>query len=90
MRKKSEYLWHIHLFEINIENQQTSIAQRPLQNDDHAQRMSNRAISLVVSNVIPHLIGPSAQAPITLIMYHVGEGTRPCSFPVTGNRYGHG
>ena len=50
--------------------------------------MTNPTISLVVYNVIPFLIGPSALAPITLIMYHVGERTRPCSFSVTGNGYG--
>ena len=34
-------------------------------------------------NVIPPLIGPPARAPINSIMYHVGEGTWPCPFPVT-------
>ena len=38
--------------------------------------------------VIPVLIGPSKWAQITSTMYHVGQGTRPCPFPVTGN--GHG
>ena len=49
---------------------------------------TNSAISLLVNNVIPLLIGRSKQAPMTLVMYHVGQGTRPCPFPVTGN--GHG
>ena len=55
---------------------------------DHSQNTTNPAISLVVYNVILFLIGPSARALITSNMYHVGEGTRPCPFPVTGN--GHG
>ena len=41
-------------------------------------RPSNSAISLAVNIVISLLTGPSAWAPITSIMYHVGEGTRPC------------
>ena len=41
-------------------------------------------------NVIPLLIGPSQRAPIISIMYHLGEGTRPCLFPVTGNGHGQG
>ena len=55
---------------------------------DHAQYTTNHAISLVVNNVISLLIGPPAWAPLVSIMYHVGEGTRPHSFPVTEN--GHG
>ena len=55
---------------------------------DDAQNTTNPAISLVVYIVIPLLIGPSVWAPITSIMCHVGEGTQPCAFPVTGN--GHG
>ena len=55
---------------------------------DGAQNTTNPAISLVVNNLIPLLIGTSALAPTTSIIYHVGEGTRPCPFPVTGN--GHG
>ena len=50
--------------------------------------MTNHAISLVVYNIIPFLIGPPARAPITSLVYQVGEGTRPCLFPVTGNGYG--
>ena len=46
------------------------------------------AISLVVSNVIPILIGPLIWALETSTMHHVGEGTWPCPFPVTGNGYG--
>ena len=42
---------------------------------DYAQNMTNPAILLVVNNVIPLLIGPELRAPITLIMYHLGEGT---------------
>ena len=38
--------------------------------------MTDPAISLVVYNVIPILIGPPAPAVINSIMYHVGEGTR--------------
>ena len=53
-----------------------------------ARKLTNPAIPLVVYNVIHHLIGPSALAPITSSMYHMGAGTRPCPFPVTGN--GHG
>ena len=52
---------------------------------DHAQNTTNRAISLVVNYVIPLLTGSSTWASITSIMYHKGEGTRPCPFPVTGN-----
>ena len=55
---------------------------------DHAENTTNPAISLVVNNVIPFLIGPSQRAPKPLRLYHVGEGTWPCPFPVTGN--GHG
>ena len=55
---------------------------------DHAQNMTNPAISVVAYNVIPLLVGPPARAPITSIVYHVSEGTRPCPIPVTGN--GHG
>ena len=55
---------------------------------DHVQNTTNATISLVANNVILRLIGPSTGNPITSIMYHVDEGTRPCSFPVTGN--GHG
>ena len=55
---------------------------------DNAQNTTNSAISLVVYNVIPILIGWSRWAPIYSIMYYVGQGTRPCPFPVTGN--GHG
>ena len=55
---------------------------------DHAQNTTNPAILLVVNNVTPVLIGPPKRAPITTIMYRVGEGTRPCPFPVTRN--GHG
>ena len=55
---------------------------------DHTQNTTNPVISLVVYNVIPILIGQLAYAPITSIMYHLGEGTPPCPFPVTGN--GHG
>ena len=36
-------------------------------------------------NVIPLLIGLPAQALITSLECHVGEGTRPYPFPVTGN-----
>ena len=54
----------------------------------HAQNTTKPVISLVVYNVTPLLIGPSEWVLITLIMYHVGEGTQMCSFPVTGN--GHG
>ena len=50
----------------------------------HAQNTTNPAISLVVYNVIPLLIGPLAPAPITSNRYHTDEETRPCSFPVTG------
>ena len=52
---------------------------------DHAQNTTNSAISLVAYNVIPYLIGPSARALITSIMYHMGQGAWPCPFPVTGN-----
>ena len=55
---------------------------------DHAQNTTNLAISLVVYNVIYLLIGRSKWAPISSIMYPVGEGTRPCPFPVTGNGRG--
>ena len=55
---------------------------------DHAKITTNPAISFVVYNVIPLLIGPSALALIISVMYHVGEGHRPCPFLVTGN--GHG
>jgi len=51
---------------------------------DHAQNTTSPAISLVVNNVIPLLIGPPAWVPITSIMYDVGEGTRPCPFPLRG------
>ena len=50
--------------------------------------MTIPAISLVVYNVTPLLIGPSEWVLITLIMYHMGEGTRMCPFPVTGNKHG--
>ena len=55
---------------------------------DHAHNTPNSAISLVVNNVIPSSSDWSTRTPITLIMYHVGEGSRPCPFLVTGN--GHG
>ena len=55
---------------------------------DHAQNTTNSAISLVVYYVIPLLIGLPVCGPTSLIMYHVGEGTRPSPFLVTGN--GHG
>ena len=49
---------------------------------------TNPAILLVAYNVIPLLIGPPAWASITSIMYHVGEATQPCPFPVMGNAHG--
>ena len=55
---------------------------------DHAQNMTNSAISLVANNVIPLPIGQPALALITLIMHHVCEGTQPYPFPVTWD--GHG
>ena len=55
---------------------------------NHAHNTINPAISLVAYNVIPLLIGASTRALIISSMYHMGEGTRPCQFPVTGN--GHG
>ena len=42
---------------------------------DHVQNTTNLAISLAVHNVTLLLIGPSAWAPITSIMYQVGVGT---------------
>ena len=54
----------------------------------HAQNTNKSEISLVVYNVVPLLIGPPARALMTLIVYHVGEGTRPFPFPVTGNGNG--
>ena len=54
---------------------------------DHAQISATPAISLVDYNVIPSLIGRTFSTP-TSIMDHLGERTRPCPFPVTGN--GHG
>ena len=55
---------------------------------DHAQNTTNFAISLVANNVILPLIGSLTGTPITLIMYHASEGTRPCLFHVTEK--GHG
>ena len=52
---------------------------------DDAQNTTNPAISLVVYNVIPLLIGLPERASISSIMYHVGEGNRPCPFLVTSN-----
>ena len=40
---------------------------------DHAQNTTNPEISLVVYNVIPVWIGPTARAPITSIVIHMGE-----------------
>ena len=57
---------------------------------DHAQNTTNPEISLVVNNVITLLIGRSKWAPISSIMYHLGEGTRPCPFPVTKNGHCQG
>ena len=48
----------------------------------------NSAISLVNYNVISILIGPLIWAPTTSTMNHMGEGTRPCPFPVTRNEHG--
>ena len=47
-------------------------------------------MSLVVDNVIPLLIGSSTRASITSNVYHMGEGSRPCSFPVKGNGHKRG
>ena len=47
-------------------------------------RLQNTKIPLAVNNVIPLLIGPSKNA----IMYHLGEGTRPCPFAVIANGQG--
>ena len=55
---------------------------------EHPQILANSAIPLVQNNVIPVLIGPLFWPSLTLIMDSLGEGTRPCLFPVTGN--GHG
>ena len=65
-----------------------NLAAMLMETETHAQNTTNLAISLVVYNVIHLLIGRSKLAPISSIMYPVGEGTRPCPFPVTGN--GHG
>ena len=42
----------------------------------------------IVCLIAFYLIGRSKWAPISSIMYHLGEGTRPCPFPIRGN--GHG
>ena len=47
-------------------------------------RLQNNKMPLAVNNVIPLRIGPSKNA----IMYHLGEGTRPCPFSIIAN--GHG
>ena len=59
---------------------------------DHAQNTTDPAISLVVYNVIPILIGSSAWAPITSTMYQVGEWKPAVSFPRYGEwtRTGYG
>ena len=44
---------------------------------------TNPAISLVAYNIIPLLIGQPALAPITSVMYHSDEGTRPLRGTVT-------
>ena len=55
---------------------------------DHAQNMTNTAISLVDYKAIPFLIGPLLCPPKTSIMYHVGKVIWLCPFPITGNRHG--
>ena len=55
---------------------------------DDAQNTTNPAISVVVYHIIPLLIGQAVWILIISIMYHVGEGTWPCLFPVTANWHG--
>jgi len=47
-------------------------------------RLQNTVNSLAANNVILFLIRPYKSP----IMYHLGEGTRPCPYAVTAN--GHG
>ena len=74
--------------DINISLCPLNIKSNLYRQRDDAPNTTNPIISLVADNVIPLLIVPPARVSVTLIMYHVDEGTRPCPFSITGNRHG--
>ena len=77
--KKNEIKEH-HLFQEKCSKEGPK--RSPLR--DRLQNTPKPSIPLVVNNVIPS----TDWRPKTAIMYHLGEGTRPCPFAVMAN--GHG